>query len=75
MATLTMDLDGLTCGMCVKHITEDLTDLEGIDNVEVVRGEGMSAVATVTGDAIPEDDVLTETVQDAGNYSVLKINR
>ncbi|MCI6583507.1 MAG: heavy metal-associated domain-containing protein [Mobiluncus porci] len=75
MATLKMNLDGLTCGMCVKHITEDLSQLDGISKVEVVRGEGKSAVATVTGDAIPADDVLTETVQDAGDYSVLAINR
>ncbi len=74
MATLTMNLDGLTCDMCVKHITADLSDLSGVERVEVVRDEGRG-VATVTGEGLPSDQVLTETVQDAGNYRVVSINR
>lgn len=75
MATLIMDLDGLTCDMCVKHIIEDLTELEGVDLVEITRGEGQFAAALVNGSDLPTDEVLTETVQDAGNYRVLAINR
>lgn len=74
MATLTMNLDGLTCDMCVKHITADLSDLAGVERVEVVRDESRG-VATVTGECLPSDQILTETVQDAGNYRVVSINR
>ena len=69
MATLTMNLDGLTCDMCVKHITADLSDLAGVE-----RDEGRG-VATVIGESLPSDQVLTETVQDAGNYRVVSIDR
>lgn len=75
MTSVKMNLDGLTCEMCVKHITTDLSELDGIERVEVLRGDGSSAVVTITGTRIPADDVLVQTVEDAGDYSVLAINR
>lgn len=76
MAELKMDLDGLTCDHCVANITGDLLDVPGIDRVEIERtGVGLQAVAQVSGSALPDDNVLIEVVEDAGNYSVRGIQR
>ncbi|EFM46874.1 heavy-metal-associated domain-containing protein [Mobiluncus mulieris] len=75
MARVTLKLWGLTCDKCVQHVTEDLSELEGVDSVEITRGEDKSGTAVVTGAAIPADEVLIETVKGAGDYTVEAIER
>ncbi|MCU9967902.1 heavy-metal-associated domain-containing protein [Mobiluncus mulieris] len=75
MARVTLKLRGLTCDKCVQHVTEDLSELEGISQVKVTRDEDKSGTAVVTGAAIPADEVLIETVKSAGDYTVEAIER
>lgn len=75
MAKVTLKLRGLNCDKCVQHVTEDLSDLEGVDSVEVSREADKSGVAVVTGQAIPADEVLVEAVKGAGDYTVEAIER
>lgn len=75
MATVTLRLQGLTCDNCVKHIMGDLHELDGIDSVEVTREADKSGVAIVTGESLPSDEVLVETVKGAGDYTVTGIER
>lgn len=75
MARVTLKLWGLTCDKCVQHVTEDLSELEGISQVKVTRGEDKSGTAVVTGADIPADEVLIETVKGAGDYTVEAIER
>lgn len=75
MSSITMNLKGLTCDNCVRHVTEDLSDLAGVDAVEVTRSPDTTAVAVVSGTALPDDQTLSEAVADAGNYQVVSIIR
>lgn len=75
MAKVTLKLHGLTCDNCVKHIMGDLHELDGIDSVEVTREADKTGVAIVTGENLPADEVLIETVAGAGDYTVTGIER
>lgn len=75
MTTVTLKLRGLNCDKCVRHVTEDLSELEGVDSVEITRGEDKSGTAVVTGADIPADEVLIEAVKGAGDYTVETIER
>lgn len=64
MATITLNIDGMTCGGCVKSVTKVLNDLDGVrsttvslenKNAQVEFDEGKIQVAQ-----------LVEAVEDAG---------
>lgn len=59
MATISLKLDGLTCGGCVKAVKTALEQLEGIESLEVTQES-----AQVTGDVGVE--LLIETIENAG---------
>jgi len=49
--TATYDVKGMTCGHCVRSVTEEITGVDGVSAVEVDLEAG---TAVVTGDAAPE---------------------
>ena len=64
MATITLNIDGMTCGGCVKSVTKVLNDLHGVrsatvslenKNAQVEFDEGKIQIAQ-----------LVEAVEDAG---------
>jgi copper ion binding protein len=64
MATITLNIDGMTCGGCVKSVTKVLNDLDGVrsatvslenKNAQVEFDEGKIQIAQ-----------LVEAVEDAG---------
>ena len=64
MATMTLNIDGMTCGGCVKSVTKVLNDLDGVrsatvslenKNAQVEFDEGKIQIAQ-----------LVEAVEDAG---------
>ncbi|GAA8966242.1 heavy-metal-associated domain-containing protein [Helicobacter pylori] len=64
MATITLNIDGMTCGGCVKSVTKVLNDLDGVrsatvslenKNAQVEFDEGKIQMAQ-----------LVEAVEDAG---------
>ena len=64
MATITLNIDGMTCGGCVKSVTKVLNDLDGVrsatvslenKNAQVEFDEGKIRIAQ-----------LVEAVEDAG---------
>ena len=64
MATITLNIDGMTCGGCVKSVTKVLNDLDGVrsatvslenKNTQVEFDEGKIQIAQ-----------LVEAVEDAG---------
>ena len=59
MATISLKLDGLTCGGCVKAVKSALEQLEGIESLEVTQES-----AQVTGEVGVE--LLIETIENAG---------
>lgn len=41
--TTTFAVDGMTCGNCVRHVTEELTALPGVTDVQVQLVAGGSS--------------------------------
>lgn len=67
--TTTFSVDGMTCGNCVRHVTEELTALPGVTDVQVELVAGGSSPVTVTSDAPLGDDAIAAAVDEAG-YAV-----
>jgi len=60
-------VEGMMCPMCKAHVEKALNGLEGVACVVDLEAK----TATVTG-SLPSDEVLTQTVTDAG-YKVIEI--
>ncbi|MEV7974115.1 heavy-metal-associated domain-containing protein [Cellulomonas sp. NPDC089187] len=69
MTTTTFSVDGMTCGNCVKHVTEELTALPGVQDVRIDLVAGGSSPVTVTSTAPLDDAAIAEAVDEAG-YAV-----
>jgi copper ion binding protein len=65
----TISIDGMTCGNCVRHVTEALTELEGVTSVNV---DLAGKKADVEAEDSVSDDKLKEAVVEAG-YSVTAV--
>ncbi|MFE7630648.1 heavy-metal-associated domain-containing protein [Kocuria sp. NPDC057446] len=65
----TVNVSGMTCGHCVRSVTEELAELEGVESVDVdlVAG-GVSPVVVTSTRELTEDEVR-EAVEEAG-YTV-----
>ena len=61
MTTTTYDVQGMTCGHCVRSVTEEISELEGVSSVDVDLEKG---TAVVIGDADP--DAVRSAVTEAG---------
>ena len=64
--TIELSVDGMTCGHCVMSITEELTELPGVKNVEVILNSGGTSKVTVLTDKALEDSALGDAVSEAG---------
>ncbi len=54
---------GMTCSHCVASVTEEVTELPGVDSVEVVLETGLLTV--ISAAPIPEE-AIAEAVSEAG---------
>lgn len=64
MQTVTLAIEGMTCGGCVKSVTRVLSELDGVEKVEVSLEQ---AKVVVTFDETKTNkETLKETVEDAG---------
>ena len=68
----TLGIEGMTCGNCVKHVTEELTGLTGVSSVEVDLNAGGISPVTVTSTDPLDEATLREAVDEAG-YEVTAI--
>ena len=57
-------VEGMTCEHCVRSVTEEVSEVAGVESVDVELASGRLAV---TGD--PSDEAVREAVADAG-YAV-----
>lgn len=60
-------LSGMTCGNCVKHITEEVSQIAGVTNVDISLEDASMAL---TSDEAINFDVVAAAVEEAGDYSV-----
>ena len=66
MSTRTYTVDGMTCGHCVAAVTEEVSKVGGLSDVNV---DLATKTLTVTGDPI-DDDAVRAAVDEAG-YAVV----
>jgi copper chaperone len=61
--TQTYTVTGMTCGHCVASVTEEVQEIPGVENVDVVLETGS---LTVTSTETVDDAALKTAVEDAG---------
>jgi copper chaperone len=66
----TVNVSGMTCGHCVASVTEELTELEGVESVDVALVAGGVSPVTVTSSRELSDQEIAGAVEEAG-YSVV----
>lgn len=76
MSTVTLNVKGLTCGHCVASVTEELSEIRGVDSVSVDLNAGEEKISqtTVTISAPVTDDAFRDAVAEAG-YDLVSIER
>ena len=63
MSTTTYTVTGMTCGHCVRSVTEEVTALPGVADVDVDLATGALTVHSTTP---VDDDVVRAAVEEAG---------
>jgi copper chaperone len=61
--TRTYTVQGMTCGHCVASVTEEVQEIPGVENVEVVLETG---AVTITSDQPLDDTAVKTAVEEAG---------
>ena len=61
--TQTYTVTGMTCGHCVASVTEEVEEIPGVENVEVVLETGS---LTITSSDPIDDAAVQAAVEDAG---------
>ncbi|MEW8955656.1 heavy-metal-associated domain-containing protein [Clostridium sp.] len=61
-------IEGMSCGHCVGHVKEALTEVEGVTSVDV---DLASKTAVIEGEI--SDDKIKEVIDEVG-YEVVSIN-
>ncbi len=61
-------VSGMTCGNCVAHVTEEVSEVAGVTNVAVQLDGGM---VVESAERIPFDAIV-EAVREAGDYIVVE---
>ena len=68
MNTIDLEVQGMSCGACVKHVTQALQPLAGINHVEV---DLQSGYVQVSGELVQVRDALVTALTAAGYPSKL----
>ena len=61
--TNTWTVTGMTCGHCVASVTEEVSEIDGVEDVAVDLATG---AVTVTSTTPLEDDAMRAAVEEAG---------
>lgn len=59
----TFTVTGMTCGHCVASVTEEVSELTGVESVDVDLATGS---VTITSSQPLEDDAVRAAVEEAG---------
>ncbi|WP_425865099.1 heavy-metal-associated domain-containing protein [Arthrobacter sp. TWP1-1] len=71
--TTTVNVSGMTCGHCVSSVTEELTDMPGVQNVSIDLNAGGISEVTITSTLTLDPAEIGEAVAEAG-YLVVSNN-
>jgi len=72
--TIELSVDGMTCGHCVMSVSEELREIPGVKNVEVILNSGSTSKVTVLTDTPLDDAALSDAVSEAG-FTLVGISR
>ena len=72
--TVVLGVNGLTCGHCVASVTEELSEVPGVLNTEVILKSGETSTVTVVTDTGVDDDALRDAITEAG-FELVSITR
>ena len=64
--TQTFTVTGMTCGHCVASVTEEVQEIPGVENVDVVLETGSLTVTS----AEPVDDAAVKTAVEEAGYQL-----
>jgi copper chaperone CopZ len=65
-ATAVYTVTGMTCDHCVSAVTDELTALPGVQDVQVDLVAGGESTVTVTSEGPLADDAVRDAVDEAG---------
>lgn len=64
--TVELFVDGMTCGHCVSSVKEELSEIPGVKNIEVILASGGTSKVTVVSDIYLDDEALRDAIAEAG---------
>jgi copper chaperone len=73
MNTTTWAVSGLTCGHCVSSVTEELSALPGVDEVNVDLVAGGTSTVVVTSQDQLDPSAVEAALAEAGDYSLVEL--
>ncbi|WPR64286.1 heavy-metal-associated domain-containing protein [Glutamicibacter protophormiae] len=68
-----IQISGMTCGHCVASVTEELKEIDGVNDVEVILNASGISTATVSSSAALNEETIKNAIDEAG-YTVEAIN-
>ena len=71
MATTTYAVTGMTCEHCVHAVTEELSGLDGVTEVNVDLAPGGDSKVSVTSDAPLSEQAVAAALDEAGDYQLV----
>ena len=72
--TIELSVDGMTCGHCVMSVSQELSEIPGVKNVDVILNSGATSMVTVLTDTPLDDAALSDAVSEAG-FTLVGISR
>lgn len=72
--TIELSVDGMTCGHCVMSVKEELGEIPGVKNVDVILNSGATSTVTVLTDKPLDDAALSDAVSEVG-FTLTGISR
>ncbi|ALE07450.1 heavy metal transporter [Arthrobacter sp. ERGS1:01] len=68
--TTTVNVSGMTCGHCISSVTEELTELKGVQDVAVELNSGGLSEVTITSTLTLDPAEIGEAIAEAGYLMV-----
>lgn len=72
--SVTLNINGMTCGHCVSHVQRALTELPAIHEVMITLNAGGTSRVVATLNAEVSDEQLAEIVAEEG-YTLVSVER
>ena len=72
--TVELYVEGMTCGHCVSSVKEEVSEIPGVKNIEVILSSGGTSKVTVVSDVNLDEEALRDAIAEAG-FELKEIKR